>query len=84
MSGSTPERQSLRLNPGKKPHGSDSASKNNKPKEKKKGTSAPHNYTGSIMSYEDQETKRPGYGTVGRWRKHDAVYEMDFDRIMHF
>ncbi len=30
------------------------------------------------MSYEDQESKRPGYGTVGTWRINDAVYEVDF------
>ncbi len=78
MSGFIPERQSARLNPGKKPHGSDSASKNNKPKGKTKNTSELHSYTGSIMSYEDPETKRPGYGTVGRWRIRDAVYEVDF------
>ena len=78
MSASTPERQSARLNPGKKPHGSDSASKNNNQKGKKNNTSELHNYTGNIMSYEDQESQRPGYGTVGKWRKNDAVYEVDF------
>jgi hypothetical protein len=78
MSASTPERQSARLNPGKKPHGPDSASKNNNQKGKKNNTSELHNYTGNIMSYEDQESQRPGYGTVGKWRKNDAVYEVDF------
>ncbi len=78
MSGTTPERQSLRLNPGKRPHGSDSASKNNKPKDKKKRHFRTTLLPWSILSYEDPKTKRPGYGTVGRWRKQDAVYEVDF------
>ena len=81
MSGTTPpERQSLRLNAAKKAQGSTTPpSTKNKPKGKTKNTAESHNHTGSIISYEDPETKRRGgYGNVGKWLKDKAVYEVDF------
>ena len=83
MSGSTPpERVSLRLNAAKKALGSNTPpSTKNKPKGKTKNNAESHNHTGSIISYEDPETKRRGYGNVGKWLKDKAVYEVDFTFI---
>ena len=83
MSGATPpERTSLRLNAAKKaPGGNTPPPTNKKTKEKTKNNGESHNHTGSIMSYEDPETKRRGYGNVGKWLKDKAVYEVDFTFI---
>ena len=83
MSGATPpERTSLRLNAAKKAQdGKSPPPTNKKTKEKTKSNGESHNHTGSIMSYECPETKRMGYGNVGKWLKDKAVYEVDFTFI---
>ena len=83
MSGATPpERTSLRQIAAKKAKdGKTPSPTNKKTKGKTKSNGESHNHTGSIMSYECPETKRMGYGNVGKWLKDKAVYEVDFTFI---
>ena len=79
MSSTTPDRQSLRLNSGaKKTNGPDSATKTTAPKGQNKTPTMSHHYTGSILSYKENETERSGYGVVGQWRKKQKLYEVQF------